>query len=118
MIQSADLSIIEFQKSERCISDIGDSILTIDIDRLLLKLGQARREINRNTINPEIRKLALTEIEPILQMVAEARAAYVKALFDLANNRKGQLTKAQIQELATLREAFEETRDRHSPRAV
>ena len=77
-------------------------------NRLLLELEQARREINRKTINPEIHELALTDLEPILKMVAEARAAYVKKLFELAATGQGSPTVAQIKSLGNLRTAFEE----------
>ncbi len=81
----------------------------MDNNRLLLELEQARREINRHTINPEIRTLTLKDLEPIVKMVAELRAAYVSELFDLAGTRKGVPTTEQVKKLATLREAFEET---------
>ena len=81
----------------------------MDNNRLLLELEQARREINRNTINPEIRKLTLKDLEPIVTMVAELRAAYVNELFDIAATRKGAPTPEQIETLANLRKGFEET---------
>ena len=83
--------------------------MSIFQNRLLLKLEQARKKINRNTINPRIRTLTLKELEPIVQMVAETRAAYVEELFDMANGCKGRPTDEQIARLRELREAFQET---------
>ncbi len=83
--------------------------MPMDSNRLLLKLEQARRQINRDTINPEINELTLDELQPIVKMVAKTRAAYVKELFDLAAICKGTPDKTRIDKLRTLREAFEET---------
>ncbi|NND54252.1 MAG: hypothetical protein HKN56_04695 [Gammaproteobacteria bacterium] len=60
----------------------------IDNNRLLLELEQTRKKINRATLNPEIKKLAIKDMEPILQMVADARIAYVTELIDLAAKHK------------------------------
>lgn len=55
-------------------------------NRLLLELEGLRREINRGIINPLVPELALDDLKPIINMVARARADYVKALIDLAAN--------------------------------
>ncbi len=83
--------------------------MTIDSNRLLLKLERARKEINRKTINPEIQRLTLADLEPIVEMVAEVRAAYVKELFDVASSRRGAPTEEQIENLKSIRVVFEET---------
>ena len=76
--------------------------------RLLLELEQRRREINRNTINPEIRELTLQELEPIVNVVAQMRAAYVQSLFNLADKRDGLPTRDDIERLRERRSAFDE----------
>lgn len=76
--------------------------------RLLLELEQKRREINRDTINPEIRELTLQELEPIVSVVARMRAAYVQSLFDLADKRDGLPTRDDVEQLRERRNAFDE----------
>jgi len=80
----------------------------MDHNRLLLQLEQTRREINRGRINPEIKKLSLNDIKPIVEMVAEARAAYVAELFRLATETGGKQVPEDIGVLKGLREKFEE----------
>lgn len=46
-----------------------------------------------------------------LTMVAEVRAAYLKALFDLANNRNGMPSAKEIQKLSDLRRSYSELVD-------
>jgi len=81
--------------------------LTNDNNRLLLQLEQTRREINRGVINPEIKTLALDDLKPIIQMVAEARADYVGELFALAAKSGGKAPD-DTNRLRELRETFEE----------
>ncbi len=82
--------------------------MTTDERRLLLALEQRRKLVNRETINPEIRTLELGEIEPILKMVAEVRAAYVSELFALAERRDGLPNTDDIALLAEHRVVYEE----------
>ncbi len=82
--------------------------MTTDERRLLLALEQRRKTVNRETINPEIRTLEMSEVEPILKMVAEVRAAYVSELFSLAERRNGLLGTEDIAVLAERRVAYEE----------
>ena len=39
------------------------------------------RDINREAINPLFPELVLADIDPIMKMVASARACYLKELF-------------------------------------
>lgn len=48
--------------------------------RHLLMLEQKRRTINQETIGPEVSMSTMDDITPILTMVAEVRAAYLKSL--------------------------------------
>ena len=77
-------------------------------NRLLLQLEQTRKEINRKTINPEIKTLALSDIKPIVELVAVARAEYVAELLSLATASKGAKMTGNISRLRELRETFEE----------
>jgi len=72
-------------------------------NRLLLELERLRKDINRNIINPLVPELALHDLEPIITMVARARADYVKALIDLS---------AQVGDAAPSVEQAKELRDR------
>ncbi len=76
--------------------------------RQLLVLEQQRRTINRDTINPEISFDKIEDVDPILSMVAEVRASYLKALFDLANNREGMPGAREIEQLRELRLTYRE----------
>lgn len=76
--------------------------------RQLLELEQQRRTINRDTINPQITFDKIGDVDPILTMVAEVRAAYLKALFDLAGNREGIPSAGQIDQLRELRLSYSE----------
>ena len=77
-------------------------------NRLLLQLEQTRKDINRTTINPEIKTLALSDIKPIVELVAKARAEYVAELFSLAAASKGEAVTGNVSRLRELRENFEE----------
>lgn len=72
-------------------------------NRLLLELEGLRKEINRGIINPLVPELALNDLKPIINMVARARADYVKALIDLA---------ASVTDAAPSIEQAKELRDR------
>ena len=72
-------------------------------NRLLLELEGLRKEVNRGIINPLVPELALNDLDPIIRMVARARADYVKALIDLA---------AKVDDTAPSIEQAKELRDR------
>lgn len=80
-----------------------------DINRLLLELERSMRAINREVINPMIQQLSIDGLRPVLCLVANARARYLKALFDLgASQPDDHPTEAQFAELSRLRQEFEE----------
>lgn len=56
----------------------------LDSNRLLLALEKSLRDINRGVINPEFEKLSIKDLNPVLDLVARARADYIKELFDMA----------------------------------
>ena len=55
-----------------------------EISRLRLAFEQQMRTINRETLNPLIEELTLEDLEPMQQMVARARANYLRAFLDIA----------------------------------
>ncbi len=82
----------------------------VDNNRLLLEIDAARSELNRQVINPLFGKLTVDALTPVMTMVARARAAYLKELFDLpecAGEASGPQA-GQIQKLKLLRITFEE----------
>lgn len=80
----------------------------MDSNRLLMQLEQTRKEINREIINPEIKTLSLSDLEPVVRMVAHARAAYIEELFRLAAETGGKQAPDNIAVLQGLREKYEE----------
>ncbi|MCW5584546.1 MAG: hypothetical protein KIS75_00305, partial [Chromatiales bacterium] len=54
-----------------------------DINRLLMELERTMRAVNHEVINPQIQALTIDGLRPVLCLVANARARYLKALFDL-----------------------------------
>ncbi|MCL6417682.1 hypothetical protein MIB92_18630 [Aestuariirhabdus sp. Z084] len=79
-----------------------------DSNRLLLELEKVRRDINREVINPAIKELSLDSLQPILKMVARARASYVQALFEIAGDEGLDPSQEQIADLKRRRETFDE----------
>lgn len=78
-------------------------------NRMLIELERIRKEINREVINPLVPELALADLTPLLTMVANARANYVKELLDLAQATEGQApSNEQISQLRDRRVVFEE----------
>ncbi len=81
----------------------------LDIKRLLMQLDKSIREINRDIINPEIAELKLNDLSPVVKMVAQARADYLKALFEMANPTQAERPDAeQISRLKQFRITYEE----------
>ena len=81
----------------------------LDVKRLLLQFEKSVREINREEINPEISELKLADLNPLILMVAHARARYLKALFDIANASSGDIpSPEQMKKLQQCRETYEE----------
>ncbi|MGV6859764.1 MAG: hypothetical protein ACWA5X_12440 [bacterium] len=85
------------------------SMDSLDNNRLLLEIDRTIRNLNRETINPEIPELTLRDLEPVLAMVARARAKYLKELLDLSSVvENGLPSHEQIHKLSQLRHSFEE----------
>lgn len=80
-----------------------------DNNRLLLELSKNLRDINYDILHPILPDLDIEDLEPVLRLVARARGAYIKEIFDLASVSKDELpSPEQIQQLKQLRETFEE----------
>lgn len=78
-------------------------------NRMLIELERIRKEINREVINPLVPELALADLGPLLTMVANARADYVRELLDLAQATEGEAPSVeQVNELRDRRVIFEE----------
>jgi len=82
-------------------------MIELDVNRLLLQFEQAVREINRTEINPRIPELKLSDLNPVVSMVAKARARYLKELFDLASASDDEPRPEQIKKLQRLRQTYE-----------
>lgn len=63
-----------------------------DINRLLLRFEQLMRETNREVINPHIQSLSVNDLRPVLEVVAQARAVYLKRLYEIAQAHKAKKT--------------------------
>jgi len=78
-------------------------------NRLLVELEHSMRTINREVINPEIQSLTLDDLRPMLSLVANARARYIKELFSLGTCAPdGRPTADQFDTLAQLRCEYDE----------
>lgn len=83
--------------------------MSVDVKRLLMEFERALRDTNKAIINPEIEVLKVADLEPILAMVARARAAYLKSLLALANACPNNLpNEEQIAELKNSRVIYDE----------
>lgn len=80
-----------------------------DSKRLLMELERTLRAVNREIINPQIPELSIQDLNPILSLVASARARYLKALIDLGNEAdENRATTEQLKHLARLRLEYDE----------
>lgn len=67
------------------------------------------RNCNQVVINPEIPELSVTQLGPVIHMVARSRADYLKELFTMAAEVDGESpTEEQIGKLKSLRVVYEE----------
>ncbi|MDV7341512.1 hypothetical protein RYZ26_18020 [Terasakiella sp. A23] len=81
----------------------------IERSRLKLQLDKTIRELNKEIINPEIPELKLTDLEPVLKLVARTRAAYLKELLQVTQAAGEELpSPEQLRQFAHYRETYEE----------
>lgn len=77
--------------------------------RLLIAIDAEIREINRKHINPLFEELKLADLTPVIEMVAKARAGYLRALYDIARQAPdGQPSADDIERLSNLHQIYEE----------
>lgn len=77
--------------------------------RFLIKFDQALKKINREQINPILPPLNMEQLDPVIGLVARARAAYLKDLFALANAvTEGLPARDQTESLRQHRKIYEE----------
>jgi hypothetical protein len=58
--------------------------MPIENKRLLIELERAMKDVNREIINPLLPELNITDLTPIMTMVASARASYLNELCQLS----------------------------------
>lgn len=77
--------------------------------RLLIAIDAEIRDINRAHINPLFQELKLADLTPIIEMVARARAHYLRSLLDIAlKTPDGQPSATDIEQLTARRRVYEE----------
>ncbi|MCV6588598.1 MAG: hypothetical protein OIF57_06175 [Marinobacterium sp.] len=81
----------------------------MESNRLLMELERHRRLINRDIIDEAVPELTLSRLEPMLRMVAHARADYIAELVSLSDACQGSKPSTeQLTRLKAKRLAFEE----------
>lgn len=80
-----------------------------DNSRLLLKLEEQRRQINREALNPSLGTVDIESLLPIVKTCATARSNYISCLMSIANKNQGaSVDKKQIDQLKQFRVVYEE----------
>ena len=83
--------------------------MSIESNRLLLLWEKTLRDINRDVINPEFVELKIDDLKPVIEIVAKARAGFLKELFDIAGESAETLpSEERIRQLKQHRERYEE----------
>lgn len=81
-------------------------------NRLLMELERSMRSINREIINPQIHELTIDGLRPVLRLVAQARARYLKAFFDLGDRPSDdEIDSDDLARLEKLRREYDELSD-------
>ena len=79
-----------------------------DINRMMLQIDQSIKNINHDTLNPEIPVVCMKDLEPVFQLVAKTRTTYLKEFFDIAKLTDELPSDAQIERLSRLRGSYDE----------
>lgn len=83
--------------------------MSIESNRLLLLWEKTLKDVNREVINPEIDELKIEDLKPVIELVARARADFLKAMFTLSKTATDALPSAeQIEQLRQQRVRYEE----------
>lgn len=79
--------------------------------RFLVELEQEIRNANRATINPVIPPVTKEKIIPLARSVAQLRARYLEAAFQMAERSQGEAPdESDVKSLRRYREIYEEAR--------
>ena len=92
----------------------GETDMTSNSNRLIMRFEQLVRQINRDIINPEIDVLTLDELRPVAELLARSRAAYLKRLFTIAKahaKQDGLPSDEEMSEIRKLRQNYTELAD-------
>ncbi len=84
------------------------------INRILMQFEQLLRTVNREQINGKFEKLSIEDLKPIVDVVARARASYLKHLHDLCKKYEGTdklPSTEELCELSELRSRFSDLAD-------
>ncbi|EGV32714.1 hypothetical protein ThidrDRAFT_1199 [Thiorhodococcus drewsii AZ1] len=78
--------------------------------RLLMALDAKIKEVNRAIINPVLPELRLSDLTPMLEMTARARADYLRAVYEIgrASTDNAVPSPENIKRLAGLRLVYQE----------
>lgn len=82
-----------------------------DINRLLLHYQQLYKNTNKEIINPEIEELSISDLKPMVELVARSRGTYLKYSYELGKqyfNTKDYPSADELKKLRTLRLRFTE----------
>ena len=79
-----------------------------DRRRLMNQFGETVRQINRAVLNPLIEPLGADQLEPVVAMVANARAEYLQALLTMTAQPDSDSAPVDISDLRAARERYEE----------
>lgn len=83
--------------------------MSIESNRLLLLWQKKLKDVNREVINPVIEELKIDDLTPVIELVARARAGFLKELFTLAKESEDGLPSAErIEQLRQQRARYEE----------
>lgn len=83
--------------------------MSVDGNRLLLLWEKALKDTNREVINPQFAELSIEDLKPVIEVVARARAGFLKELFDIAGESEDSLpSEERIRLLKQHRERYEE----------
>ncbi len=85
-----------------------------NINRILMQFEHLLKQANRERINPVIDELAIDDLQPIIDLVARARASYLKHLYDLCKKYHGTKdfpTPEEMKKLKAYRNCFIELAD-------
>jgi hypothetical protein len=75
-----------------------------DINRMMMHFEQMLRKANREHINPVIEELTPDNLRPIVNLVARARAVYLKHMYELCKKYDGTDALPSTEELCELSE--------------